>query len=133
VRVQQIFQTLTKVYAYSRVFQLVLDHGSKAKVAKTRQLSLDELGGILKRSGMGACHPAKDCPVIASMISDKDPGVRKSALTTLRFVSFNSDIYLLIHAGCSVKSTCLRGRKFGLLLGLLPLRTKLNSKRDCDV
>ncbi|KAI0283127.1 ARM repeat-containing protein [Russula aff. rugulosa BPL654] len=89
VRVQQIFQTLPKVYAYSRVFQLVLDHGSKSKVAKTRQLSLDELGGILKRSGMGACHPAKDCPVIASMISDKDPGVRKSALSTL------SEIYLL--------------------------------------
>ncbi|KAI0302252.1 ARM repeat-containing protein [Russula brevipes] len=89
VRVQQIFQTLPKVYAYSRVFQLVLDHGLKSKVAKTRQLSLDELGGLLKRSGMGACHPAKDCPVIASMISDKDPGVRKSALTTL------SEIYLL--------------------------------------
>lgn len=89
VRVQQIFQTLPKVYAYSRVFQLVLDHGSKSKIAKTRQLSLDELGGILKRSGMGACHPAKDCPVIASMISDKDPGVRKSALSTL------SEIYLL--------------------------------------
>src|SRR5258707_1182381 len=46
-----MFQTLPKVYAYSRVFQLVLDHGSKSKVAKTRQLSLDELGGILKRSG----------------------------------------------------------------------------------
>jgi len=92
VRVQQIFQTLPKVYAYSRVFQLALDHGSKSKVAKTRQLTLDELGGILKRSGMGACHPAKDCPVIASMISDKDPGVRKSALTTLRLVSSNSDV-----------------------------------------
>ncbi|KAI0256910.1 armadillo-type protein [Lactifluus subvellereus] len=89
VRVQQIFQSLPKVYAYSRVFQLVLDHGLKSKVAKTRQLSLDELGGILKRSGMGACHPAKDCPVIASMISDKDPSVRKSALSTL------SEIYLL--------------------------------------
>jgi cytoskeleton-associated protein 5 len=37
---------------------------------------------------MGACHPAKDCPVIASMISDKDPNVRKSALSALRFVSF---------------------------------------------
>ena len=100
MRVQQIFQTLPKVYAYSRVFQLVLDHGSKSKVAKTRQLSLDELGGILKRSGMGACHPAKDCPVIASMISDKDPGVRKSALTTLRFVSSNSDVYSLFMETC---------------------------------
>ncbi|KAI0006226.1 ARM repeat-containing protein [Russula compacta] len=63
LRVQQIFQTLPKVYAYSRVFQLILDHGLKSK-----------------RSGMGACHPAKDCP---------DPGVRKSALTTL------SEVYLL--------------------------------------
>ena len=86
---QQIFQILPKVYAYSRIFQLILDHGLKSKVAKTRQLSLDEMGGILKRSGMGACHPSKDCPVIASMISDKDPNVRKSALTTLRFVSFS--------------------------------------------
>ncbi|KAI9446224.1 armadillo-type protein [Lactarius indigo] len=88
VRVQQIFQILPKVYAYSRIFQLVLDHGLKSKVAKTRQLSLDEMGGILKRSGMGACHPAKDCPVIASMISDKDPNVRKSALSAL------SEVYL---------------------------------------
>ncbi|KAI9459480.1 armadillo-type protein [Lactarius psammicola] len=88
VRVQQIFQILPKVHAYSRIFQLVLDHGLKSKVAKTRQLSLDEMGGILKRSGMGACHPAKDCPVIASMISDKDPNVRKSALSTL------SEVYL---------------------------------------
>ncbi|KAH9001055.1 ARM repeat-containing protein [Lactarius akahatsu] len=88
VRVQQIFQILPKVYAYSRIFQLVLDHGLKSKVAKTRQLSLDEMGGILKRSGMGACHPTKDCPVIASMISDKDPTVRKSALSAL------SEVYL---------------------------------------
>jgi cytoskeleton-associated protein 5 len=94
VRVQQIFQSLPKVYAYSRVFQLVLEHGPKSKVAKTRQLALDELGGILKRSGMGACNPTKDCPVIASMISDKDPNVRKSALTALRFVYSNSEIYL---------------------------------------
>ncbi|KAH9180770.1 armadillo-type protein [Lactarius sanguifluus] len=71
VRVQQIFQILPKVYAYSRIFQLVLDHGLKSK-----------------RSGMGACHPAKDCPVIASMISDKDPNVRKSALSAL------SEVYL---------------------------------------
>jgi cytoskeleton-associated protein 5 len=131
VRVQQIFQTLPKVYAYSRVFQLVLEHGSKSKVAKTRQLSLDELGGILKRSGMGACNPTKDCPVIASMISDKDPGVRKSALTTLRFVSSNFEVYLPIQTGFSVKSTCLRARKFGLSSVLSTLRTRRNLKRGC--
>jgi cytoskeleton-associated protein 5 len=114
MRVQQIFQTLPKVYAYSRVFQLVLDHGLKSKVAKTRQLSLDEMGGILKRSGMGACHPTKDCPVIASLISDKDPSVRKSALSTLRFVYYQLDV-CLIYAGSSAKFTCLRARRSGLL------------------
>jgi cytoskeleton-associated protein 5 len=82
--VQQIIQGLPKVYAYSRVFQLLLDHGLRSKVAKTRQGTLDELGGLLKRSGIGACEPAKAFPVIASMIADKDALVRKSALNTLR-------------------------------------------------
>ncbi|KAF5365755.1 hypothetical protein D9758_003307 [Tetrapyrgos nigripes] len=82
-RVQQIMQSLPKVYAYSRLFQLLLDHGLKSKVAKTRQGALDELGSLLKKSGMGACEPAKAFPVIAAMISDKDPQVRKSALSAL--------------------------------------------------
>ncbi|OSD01602.1 ARM repeat-containing protein [Trametes coccinea BRFM310] len=82
-RVSQIVQTLPKVYAYSRVFQLLLEHGLKSKVAKTRQGTLDELAGLLKRFGIGACEPAKAFPVIASMISDKDPQVRKSALAVL--------------------------------------------------
>lgn len=85
-RVSQIVQTFPKVYAYSRVFQLLLEHGLKSKVAKTRQGALDELGGILKRFGIGACEPAKAFPGIAAMISDKDPAVRKSALTVLRYI-----------------------------------------------
>ncbi|KAJ7452458.1 microtubule associated protein [Mycena galericulata] len=83
VRVQQIIQELPKVYAYSRVFQILLDHGLKSKVAKTRQGTLDEMGGVLKKSGMGACEPSKAFPIIAGMISDKDSQVRKSALGTL--------------------------------------------------
>ncbi|KAJ7582745.1 hypothetical protein C8J56DRAFT_791650 [Mycena floridula] len=83
VRVQQIIQSLSKVYAYSRVFQLLLDHGLKSKVAKTRQGTLDEMAGLLKRSGMGACEPAKAFPIVASLISDKDSQVRKSALGAL--------------------------------------------------
>ncbi|KAI0374798.1 ARM repeat-containing protein [Pilatotrama ljubarskyi] len=82
-RVSHIVQTLPKVYAYSRVFQLLLEHSLKSKVAKTRQGTLDELAGLLKRFGIGACEPAKAFPVIASMISDKDPSVRKSALAVL--------------------------------------------------
>lgn len=86
MRVQQIIQSLPKVYAYSRVFQLLLDYGLQSKVAKTRQGALDEMANILKRSGLGACDPPKALPKIGAMISDKDPAVRKSALTALRFV-----------------------------------------------
>ncbi|TFY82674.1 hypothetical protein EWM64_g1342 [Hericium alpestre] len=82
-RVQQLVQSFPKVYPYSRVFQILLEHGLKSKVAKTRQFTLDELAGILKRSGVGACEPNKACPVIASMIADKDLNVRKSALGAL--------------------------------------------------
>ncbi|KIP09127.1 hypothetical protein PHLGIDRAFT_29234 [Phlebiopsis gigantea 11061_1 CR5-6] len=83
LRVQQVIQTLPKVYAFSRVFQLLLEHGLKSKISKTRQGTLDELGGLLKRFGLGACEPPRAFPVIASAISDKDPSVRKSALATL--------------------------------------------------
>ena len=83
-RVQQIVQSLTKVYAYSRISQLLLEHGLKSKVAKTRQGALDELGGLLKRLGIAACEPAKAFPQIAAMISDSDPAVRKASLAALR-------------------------------------------------
>jgi cytoskeleton-associated protein 5 len=83
-RVQNIFLSLPKTYPYSRIFQILLDHGLKSKVAKTRQFSLDELEKILKRSGISACEPNKACLTIASMIADKDPNVRKSALAVLR-------------------------------------------------
>ncbi|TFK29909.1 microtubule associated protein [Coprinopsis marcescibilis] len=82
-RVSLIIRSLPKVYAYSRIFQFLLDHGLKAKVAKTRQGSLDEMSAILKKSGMGACEPTKAMPTIAALISDKDPAVRKSVLGVL--------------------------------------------------
>ncbi|KIY50890.1 ARM repeat-containing protein [Fistulina hepatica ATCC 64428] len=91
LRVSQIIQTLRSVYAYSRLFQMLLDHGLKSKVAKTRQGALDEMGGLLQKfQGIGACEPARALPAIAAMISDKDSAVRKSALGTL------SDAYALV-------------------------------------
>ncbi|KXN82086.1 Cytoskeleton-associated protein 5 [Leucoagaricus sp. SymC.cos] len=89
-RVQRIFQLLPKVYPYSRVFQILLDQGIKAKVAKTRQGTLDELANILRKSGMSACEPSKAFPLIASTLSDKDPQVRKSTLNVL------SEAYALV-------------------------------------
>ncbi|KAJ6596858.1 microtubule associated protein [Mycena vulgaris] len=106
VRVQQIIQELPRVYAYSRVFQILLDHGLKSKVAKTRQGTLDEMGGVLKKSGMGACEPSKAFPIIAEMISDKDSQVRKSALGAL------SEGYTLV------------GEKVWGLVGPLPPKDK---------
>lgn len=84
LRTQQIIQSLPKVYSYSRMFQVLLEYGLKSKVAKTRQGTLDELGGLLKRFGMGTCEPAKAFPVIATLIADKDASVRKSALGVIR-------------------------------------------------
>lgn len=66
---------------------MLLEHGLKSKVAKTRQGALDEAANLLKRNGMGACNqPSKAFPTIGSMIADKDSGVRKSALSVLRLV-----------------------------------------------
>ncbi|KAG2368513.1 armadillo-type protein [Suillus spraguei] len=91
VRVQQIVQMMPKVYAFSRVFDLLLEHGLKSKVAKTRQGALDEISSLLKRNGMSACNqPSKAFPVLGSMIADKDSAVRKSALSAL------SEVYSLI-------------------------------------
>ena len=84
LRAQQICQKLPKVYAFSRVFQLLFEHGLKSKVAKTRQGTLEELTSLLKRFGIGACEPSKTFPTIAAAISDKDPSVRKAALAALR-------------------------------------------------
>ncbi|KAF8136324.1 hypothetical protein EV363DRAFT_1395442 [Boletus edulis] len=107
VRVQNIIQSLPKVYAYSRVFDLLLEHGLKAKVAKTRQGALDELANLLKRNGMGTCNqPSKAFPVIGSMIADKDSAVRKSALSIL------SEAYSLV------------GEKVWTLVGPLPPKDK---------
>ncbi|KAI0709101.1 ARM repeat-containing protein [Earliella scabrosa] len=98
LRVAQIVQTLPKVYAYSRVFQLLLEHGLQSKVAKTRQGTLDELAGLLKRFGIGACEPPKAFPKIGAMISDKDPAVRKSALAALSegYVLVGEKIWTLV-------------------------------------
>ena len=92
IRVQQIIQDLPKIYAYSRVFHVLLEYGLKSKVAKTRQGALDEISGILRKSGMGACEPSKAFPLISGMISDKDSQVRKSALGALRCVLRHSSL-----------------------------------------
>ncbi|KAJ7658787.1 hypothetical protein DFH06DRAFT_1407298, partial [Mycena polygramma] len=101
-----VYKEIPKVYAYSRLFQILLEHGLKSKVAKARQGALDEMGGVLKKSGMGACEPSKAFPIIAGMISDKDSQVRKSALGAL------GEGYTLV------------GEKVWTLVGPLPAKDK---------
>lgn len=84
IKATQLIQSLPRVYAYSRIFALLLEHGLKAKVAKTRQASLEEVSVILTKAGIGACDPSKSFPIIAKMIADKDANVRKSALNVFR-------------------------------------------------
>ncbi|KAJ1308957.1 hypothetical protein OPQ81_004640 [Rhizoctonia solani] len=95
VRVQAIIQNLQLVFPTSRLFSMLLEHGTKSKVAKTRQGTLDELASILKKSGMRACDPVKAFPAIAALISDKDPYVRKSTLTVIAegYVLFGDKIW----------------------------------------
>lgn len=76
---------------------MLMDYGLKSKVAKARQGSMDEITGILSRAGLSATDPSKSFHTIASMISDKDAAVRKSALTALRYGSIvNSSRMMLM-------------------------------------
>ena len=94
---QTIIQSTIKVYAYSRLFQLLLENGLQSKVAKTRQGTLDELDNLLRKFGMAACEPTKALPKIASTIGDKDAAVRKSALSVLRSVPTFVKHYLMLN------------------------------------
>lgn len=128
-RISQIVKSIPQVYPFSRVFQMLLDHGLRSKVAKTRQGALDEMAALLKRSGVGACEPNKAFPVIASMISDKDSSVRKSALSTLRCDNnFTCELFLILFH--PVRPTCLSGRKSGGWWGFCRRKIKLSSRSD---
>ncbi|KAG5221661.1 Microtubule-associated protein, microtubule dynamics during spindle [Salix suchowensis] len=85
---------------------ILSDYGLKSKVAKTRQGSLDEMAGLLTKFGIGACEPNKACPIMASMIADKDSLVRKAALGAL------GEVYTLV------------GDKVWSLVGPLPAKDK---------
>jgi cytoskeleton-associated protein 5 len=123
-RVSAIFRNLPKVYAYSRIFQFLLDYGLKAKVAKTRQGALDEMSVILKKSGMGACEPSKAMPAVAAVIGDRDPAVRKSALGVLRLVP--AAFRLLVNCALTFFSEAytLVGEKIWALTGSLSPKDK---------
>lgn len=112
-RVAQIVQSLPKVYAFSRVFALLLEHGLKSKVSKARQGTLDELASLLKKFGIAACDPPKAFPQVAFTISDKDPQVRKSTLAVLRCVAIVKTKKYLLTLSRAVKLTFLSENRSG--------------------
>ncbi|KAF8326346.1 armadillo-type protein [Cantharellus anzutake] len=82
-RVQKIIEALPKVFSSSRLFAFLLEHGLRAKVAKTRGGALDEMAIMIKKKGMSVCEPSKVLPVVAALVDDKDAAVRKSALSVI--------------------------------------------------
>ena len=60
---------------------------------------------------MSACEPSKAFPVIASMLSDKDSQVRKSALGTLRWVHHIRTTLSFSHNLTKQRGVRARGRK----------------------
>ena len=131
-RVQQLVQSFSNVYAYSRVAQLLLEHGLKSKVAKTRQGALDEFAALLKRYGIATCDPPKAFPQIAAMISDSDSFVRKSSLAALRWVSITSRRFGSDREKLTVKAMYSSERRSGPMSVNYHPRTKLNSKSGSD-
>jgi cytoskeleton-associated protein 5 len=127
-RAQQLLQSLPRIYAYSRIFALLLEHGLKAKVSKTRQGALEELGSILKKAGVGACDPPKSFPVIGKMLSDKDPNVRKAALNVFRSVL--SLLYSALPTSVPARRILFWVRRSGQQSGICHRKTKRRWKND---
>ncbi len=77
-----IFRQICRIYPASKTFTFLLD-GLRNKNSRTRAECLDELGRLLSRNGLSVLTPAKHLPMIAGMISDRDPQVRNAALNFL--------------------------------------------------
>lgn len=82
-RVRHIFKTLCSVYPYSKVFNAILEHGLLSKNSRTRAECADELGSIYQRYGVDPVSINKALPLIAKLISDRDPTARTAALNAI--------------------------------------------------
>ncbi|KAI0221669.1 hypothetical protein L0F63_000494 [Massospora cicadina] len=83
-RVKELVRQLCRIYSSSGVFAFLLEHGLRSKNARTRTETLDELGGLIQRQGMGVmASPAKALPAVATLIGDRDAGVRNAAIATI--------------------------------------------------
>ncbi|KAJ9059676.1 hypothetical protein DSO57_1038958 [Entomophthora muscae] len=83
-RVKELIRQICHIYSSSGVFTFLLEHGLRAKNARTRTEALDELGGLIQRQGMSiTASPAKAFPAVATLIADRDAGVRNAAIAAI--------------------------------------------------
>lgn len=82
--VRTIFKQICKVHPASKLFVYLLD-GVKSKNSKQRTECLEEMGCLIEQYGINICQPtpAQALKTIAGQISDRDNGVRNSALNTI--------------------------------------------------
>ncbi|TIA75270.1 hypothetical protein E3P91_00530 [Wallemia ichthyophaga] len=83
VRIRAILKLLGRSYPPSKVFGHLLDHGTTCKNSRARSESIDELGSIINRHGMGVLSSGKALRTIGASLSDRDSAVRNSVLNTL--------------------------------------------------
>ena len=73
---------LGRSYPPSKVFSQLLEHGTTCKNSRTRSESIEELGSIINRHGLGVCNSNRCLPAIATLLGDRDSSVRNSVLNT---------------------------------------------------
>ncbi|CAK8693087.1 unnamed protein product [Clavelina lepadiformis] len=75
---------ISLVYPASKLFNHVMD-GIKSKNSRQRSECLDEIALLIATHGVGVCQPtaAKALKEVATNISDRDKGVRSSALNAI--------------------------------------------------
>jgi cytoskeleton-associated protein 5 len=97
-RVKAIVRSLGSIYPSSKVFAALLEHGSRSKMARVRAESIEELGNLLQRQGMGVCQPGRALPELAALISDRDAASRSAALDaiTQAYAQVGEDIFKYI-------------------------------------
>lgn len=92
--IRTIFKSMCEVYPASK-FSPFLMEGLKHKNAKLRAECLEEIGVMLKTSGINILQPAPAANLkeVAKSISDRDNSVRNAALNTITEAFFLVSIY----------------------------------------
>ncbi|WFD06209.1 hypothetical protein MVES1_001551 [Malassezia vespertilionis] len=82
-RVREHVRTMTLLFPPSRLFSMLLEHGTTSKNARTRAESLQEIEYLFAKHGLAVCTPPKAFPHLAKLIGDRDSAVRQCALQVL--------------------------------------------------